>query len=218
MKTKVPATTAAVVAAVVVTSVCVVSLLVRQNGTSGVGGPVLAAFPASTAELTFIDHTGRPVGRQDFAGRFQLVFFGYSHCPDVCPSGLAIMATALRALGDAAERIQPVFISIDPERDTPESLADYVRHFHPRLLGLSGTPEQIAAAAKSYGVYYERSDDQAEGASDYLMAHSARTYLVGPDGVGIAIFSHGSDPEQMAAEILEQMQSYAGSASREDVS
>ena len=153
--------------------------------------------------LTFTDHTGRAVSECDFSGRYMLVFFGYTHCPDVCPGDLAIMSAAMRKLGDAAEAVQPVFITFDPARDTPEVLAEYVRHFHPRLTGLTGTREQIAAAARSYGVLFER-DDAEDGSetSDYSLRHTALTYLIGPDGKGVATFDHGSDPEEMAAEIF----------------
>ena len=158
--------------------------------------------PRSTG-LAFTDHTGRAVSDSDFAGRYMLVFFGYTHCPDVCPGDLGIMSAAMRALGSAAGAVVPVFITFDPERDTPEVLAEYVRQFHPQLTGLTGTREQIAEAARSYGVVFERYDDEdGPGASDYSLRHTALTYLIGPDGKGVATFDHGSDPNEMAGEIL----------------
>lgn len=153
--------------------------------------------------LTFTDHTGRAVSEREFSGHYMLVFFGYTHCPDVCPANLAIMSAALRTLGSAAEAVQPLFITFDPVRDTPEVLAEYVRHFHPRLTGLTGSRDQIAAAARSYGVLFEKDEDE-DGAetSDYSLRHTALTYLIGPDGKGVASFDHGSNPKEMAAEIL----------------
>ena len=153
--------------------------------------------------LTFVDHTGRAVSERDYAGHHMLVFFGYTHCPDVCPGDLAIMSAAMQALGSAADLVQPIFITFDPARDTPEVLAEYVRHFHPRLTGWTGSQEQIAAAVESYGVVFERDGGEggAEG-SDYSLRHTALTYLIGPDGKGVAMFEHGSDPEEMASQIL----------------
>lgn len=177
---------------------CLITLLV-----------VLSIFPMSAGAkssqkdgLMFTDHTGRAVSERDFAGRYMLVFFGYTHCPDVCPADLAIMSAALRALGSEAEAVQPVFITFDPARDTPAVLADYVRHFHPRLVGLTGTPAQIVAAASSYGVMFVRDDDENESENDdYDLRHTAMTYLIDPDGKGVALFDHNSDAEEMAAKI-----------------
>jgi protein SCO1/2 len=153
--------------------------------------------------LAFTDHMGRAVSESDFSGRYMLVFFGYTHCPDVCPGNLSIMSAAMRALGNAAESVQPVFITFDPARDTPDVLAEYVRHFHPRLTGLTGTQAQIEAAATSYGVVFERVDAQdGTELANYSLRHTAQTYLIGPDGKGVSIFDHDSDPKQMASEIL----------------
>ncbi|MAE95799.1 MAG: SCO family protein [Deltaproteobacteria bacterium] len=168
-----------------------------------------AARPAKRS-LTFIDHRGRAVNERDFLGSYMLVFFGYTACPDVCPADLAIMSAAMRHLGAAAESVQPVFITFDPDRDTPEVLAGYLRHFHPRLIGLTGTPDQIAAAVHSYGVVFEREEEEggAEG-SGYSLRHTALTYLIGPDGKGVTMFDHGSDPREMADEILAQLEKAA---------
>lgn len=105
---------------------------------------------AAYGPFSLVDHAGRRVSDADYRGRFLLVFFGYTFCPDVCPTELQVIATALRALGKAAARVQPIFITLDPERDSGEVLARYVRHIHPRLLGLSGTPEQIASAISNH--------------------------------------------------------------------
>lgn len=163
-----------------------------------------AHLPQS-APLTFTDHTGSPVSERDFQGLFQLVFLGYTHCPDVCPTGLQIMTTALRSLGESAERVQPIFVSIDPERDTPERLAQYVKQFHPRLIGLTGSPAQIAAAARAYQAVFVRVE-APDDPQNYTISHTDDIYLVGPQGEGLAIFEHGTRPAKIAREIRVQLE------------
>ena len=159
------------------------------------------------APLTFggpfalVDHTGRAVTDVDFRGSYLLVFFGYTHCPDICPTGLSTMAVAMDLLGEAAERVQPIFISVDPERDTAEVLADYVSLFHPRLVGLTGTPKQVHDAAKAYHVIYTITEYKGE----ILVGHTADTYLVGPDGAYIENFAHETAPEDIAVGIRRAM-------------
>ena len=106
--------------------------------------------------FSLTDQDGRRVSEKDFLGKHMLVFFGYTYCPDICPTELQVMTAALDTLGPEAEKIQPVFVSVDPERDTPEVLKSYVENFGPRLIGLTGTPEEIAAIAKAYRVYYAK--------------------------------------------------------------
>jgi cytochrome oxidase Cu insertion factor (SCO1/SenC/PrrC family) len=169
------------------------SLTVEEKGVSGaalVGGP-----------FTLTDQHGRRVSDADFRGRFMLVYFGYSFCPDVCPTDLAAMAAAIDQLGPEGEKVQPIFITIDPERDTVARLAEYAPQFHPRLVALTGTPEEIAKAAALYRVYAEK---QGEG-PDYLMNHSGIIYLMGPDGRFLTHFANGTGPEEMAEKIREQM-------------
>ncbi|MBI1207622.1 MAG: redoxin domain-containing protein [Azospirillum sp.] len=161
--------------------------------TTAIGGP-----------FTLTDHTGRRVTDADFTGRYRLIYFGYTYCPDVCPTELQAMSTALDRLGADGERLQPLFITIDPARDTPAHLADYVALFHPRLIGLTGSAAEIAAAARAYRVYYARppgGDDQT-----YLMDHSSFVYLMGPDGQFLTAFPSGVDPEKMAAGIKARLQ------------
>ncbi len=153
--------------------------------------------------FTLTDQTGREVTERDFAGRFLLVYFGFTYCPDVCPTELGTMAAALDAMGPAAERVTPVFITIDPERDTPAAMGDYVSRFHPRMVGLSGTPQQIAQVARAYRVYYAKV--RPRDAGDYLMDHSSFTYLVGPDGRVRQLFRPEMAPEAMAQAIQAQL-------------
>ncbi|MGE0698190.1 MAG: SCO family protein [Hyphomicrobiaceae bacterium] len=158
-------------------------------GQALVGGP-----------FTLIDQDGRTVTDKDFAGRYMLVLFGFTYCPDICPSGLQVMSAALEQLGPKAERIVPIFISFDHERDTPQQLKSYVSSFHPRLVGLTGTADQIAAAAKAYRVYYKKAVDEKSTAG-FTYDHSALIYLMGPDGRYLAHFSHAAGPDAIAARL-----------------
>lgn len=167
------------------------------------GGVRLPQGTALGGPFRLTDHTGRTVTEQDFAGRWLLVYFGYTYCPDVCPTELGIMAAALDILGPEGERATPVFVTIDPERDTPEVLADYVARFHPRMVGLTGSADQVAEAARRYRVYYARARSSEH--TDYLMDHSSFVYLVGPDGKVRTLFRPGTEPEAIAATVRAQM-------------
>lgn len=122
--------------------------------------------------------SGRLVSDRDFQGKWLLVFFGYTHCPDVCPTTLSEIADTLAKLGPLAGLVQPLFITLDPKRDTQQVLADYTAAFDPRILALTGSPDQIAAAASGYGVYFAT----REAGDDYSIDHSAAMYLMRPDG------------------------------------
>lgn len=167
----------------------------------------------ASGPFSLVDHTGRPVTDRDFRGQFMLVFFGYTFCPDVCPIDLQIIGKAMDALGKPGYRVQPIFITVDPERDTPAVLARYVSHFHPRLLGLTGTPEQVAAAAQAYGVLYMKAIEASTSANpkgaEYLVDHSAFTYLLGPDGRFVAAFAHNNDSKKLAAGILKHLKNHS---------
>ncbi|MGI9462509.1 MAG: SCO family protein [Aestuariivirgaceae bacterium] len=161
---------------------------VRSTGTALVGGP-----------FVLTGHDGKKVADEQFRGKYMLVFFGYTYCPDVCPAGLQVMTGALEKLGSDAKDIQPLFITVDPERDTVPVLADYMGHFHPRLIGLTGTTGQIADVAKAYRVYYKKAGD--ESGNDYLMDHSSILYLMGPQGQFVKHFAYGTDIDALAGEI-----------------
>ena len=170
-----------------------VYMMMQQDAPEGVatliGGP-----------FELVDQDGKPRRDSDFRGQYMLVNFGYTYCPDVCPLGLQVMAQALDMLPE--EKIAPIFITVDPARDTVEQMKNYVGFFHPRMVGLTGTPEQVAGAAKAYRVYYKKVE--SESAADYLMDHSAIIYLMGPDGNYLANFTHETPPERMA-ETLDKM-------------
>lgn len=151
--------------------------------------------------FTLTDHTGRAVTEQDFRGKAMLIFFGYTYCPDVCPTSLTEISAAMDKLGPLADKVVPILVSVDPERDTPGVLKDYVAHFHPSIVGLTGTPEQIKQAAKVYRVYFAKVPDKGGDKDAYLMDHSSVIYLMGPDGKFLAHFSTQTDAETMAAKI-----------------
>ncbi len=161
---------------------------------SGVGSDPLAKRFGGPFALT--THDGRRVTEADFRGRFLLVFFGFTRCPDVCPTALATMTSALESLGAAADRVQPVFITVDPARDTPPVLAEYVASFHPRLIGLTGSEAEIAAAARAYRVHRVKYAPAHGG--DYAVDHGSLTYLMGPDGGFLTLIPHGASAERMA--------------------
>ncbi len=142
---------------------------------------------------------GRTVTDADFRGRWMLVYFGYTHCPDACPTALQDMANAVDALGpDAARRVALLFITIDPERDTPALIQDYVSAFNAPITALSGTPEQIAAAAHAYRVYYAKHPRDDGG---YDMDHSSIIYLMDPAGKLVGNFTHETPPDAITAKL-----------------
>jgi len=169
--------------------------------------PVLAALshPAHAGQrLLGIDQTGKPVAEALQTG-WRLVYFGYTHCPDVCPLGLQTMAEALDALGYAGDRLTPVFVTVDPDRDTPQVMAGYVTFFHPRLVGITPSAEDLKAMATAWRVKYAKVE-MGEG-RDYLMDHTATIFLIDPDGTIAGRLSHNMPADQMAAKIRTVLES-----------
>ena len=160
--------------------------------TSSIGGP-----------FSLVDQEGNAVTDMDFRGQYMLIYFGYTYCPDVCPTSLTDISDALERLGDLADKVTPILITIDPGRDTPEHLKEYASFFHPSLRALTGTREQIASVAKAYRVYFNKAKREDSTAEDYFMDHSSAIYLMGPDGTFRAHFSHGTDPKIMAQRLRE---------------
>lgn len=162
--------------------------------------------PKSAADLadlggpfTLTDHNGKSVSDKDYHGKFVLLYFGYTFCPDVCPTELNTVALAMEALGPLAEQVTPLFISVDPPRDTPARLKEFVNVFHPRMVGLTGTMEQVTTAAKAYRAYFRKEDN---GDPDYYMIdHTAKTYLLGPDGQYLTYYAYQTPPAEMAASV-----------------
>lgn len=143
-----------------------------------------------------IDQTGKPRSDRDFRGRLMLVYFGFTYCPDVCPTDLMAIGQALEQLGPDAEAVQPVFITLDPERDTAQHLAEYVPLFHPRLLGLTGSLDAIGAAAEAYKVYFAKIPI-GKDAGDYTIDHTSFIYLMDGYGKYLGFFPPGTSAERM---------------------
>ena len=143
---------------------------------------------------------GKPVSDKDFRGKYMLVYFGYTYCPDVCPTTLNAVADALDKLGPKADRIQPLFITVDPKRDNPAAVKQFAAAFGSRIAGLTGSAEQIAVVAKEYRVYYAE-HRTGPGPDDYTMDHSSVLYLMGPDGRFIAPIRADLAPDQMAVSL-----------------
>ncbi|MFD2205093.1 SCO family protein [Kiloniella antarctica] len=155
--------------------------------------------------FNLVDHTGKAVSEKDFQGKYMLIYFGYTYCPDVCPTSLTLLSEAMDIIEAKdpalAKLVTPVFITVDPERDTVSAMNDYVENFYPTMIGLTGTTEQVSAAAKSYRVFYQKAE--VEDSNEYLMDHSSITYLMGPDSNYVKHYGHGTGPDVMAASMLE---------------
>lgn len=156
-----------------------------------------AGKPAIGGPFSLTDTSGQRRTEKDFAGKPMLVFFGFTNCPDVCPSGLQTLTVALNELGDKANALSTVFITVDPERDTAEALGKYVKSFHPRIQGLTGTPEEIKAAIKTYRVYAVKVPDENDP-TRYNIDHSSFFYLMGANGEYMKHFPHSTDANVLA--------------------
>jgi protein SCO1/2 len=168
-----------------------------------------AGNQAATATLSVFapsfalaDSEGKPRTNDEFRGKFLLVFFGFTNCPDVCPTTLSEVAQVMDDLGPEADKVQPIFISVDPERDRRLGLSTYTEAFHPSILGLAGTEAETRAAAESFKIFYGREND-AKSPDGYTMSHSSGLFLVGPDGAWLRQFAYGTP----AADILSDLQS-----------
>jgi protein SCO1/2 len=152
--------------------------------------------------FTLINQDGKTVSDTAYRGKYMLIYFGYTYCPDLCPTGLQSMAHALDDLGADAKKVQPIFITIDPARDTPAKLKEYDASFHPDIVGLTGSAEQVAAAAKAYQVYYAKGDQVDE--HDYIMDHSSLIYLMDPKGQFITTFDEEVNPATIVDALKKQ--------------
>jgi cytochrome oxidase Cu insertion factor (SCO1/SenC/PrrC family) len=157
------------------------------SGVALVGGP-----------FTMVNHKGEMVTEKSFLGKPMLLFFGFTFCPDICPTELQVMAAAIAELGDKGRDIQPILVSIDPARDTPEVLAAYVSNFGDNVIGLTGSEAQVAAMAGEYRVFYAKQENPKDPAN-YQMDHSSIIYLMGPDGQFLKHFSYTTDAKALAA-------------------
>jgi cytochrome oxidase Cu insertion factor (SCO1/SenC/PrrC family) len=160
-------------------------------GTPEVGGP-----------FSLVDQNGQPKTDADFRGRWMLVYFGYTHCPDVCPTTLALMSEALKQLGGPANLVAPIFVSVDPAHDTPKVLKQYLASFDPRFVGLTGSEQQIAAMAREYKVYSVRRPLKGGG---YAVDHSSVVCLMGPGGRFVTVYDNSQTPDQIAADLRKRL-------------
>lgn len=179
-------------------------------GTPAVWADTAADTPAEQPEpaesgivprYLLMDTRGQAVSDQDFAGRFQLIAFGYTFCPDICPTTLAEISLVMKKLGKQADRLQPLFVTVDPERDTPEVLSRYTKFFDPRIVGLTGSPDLVRRVADHFRVRYEKHWEPGAAKDQYSVDHSAGTYLLGPDGGFLAKFAYATPPQEIAARI-----------------
>jgi protein SCO1/2 len=167
---------------------------VETTGTALIGGP-----------FTLVDQNGKTVTDRDFRGKYMLVFFGFTRCPDVCPAELQVMSAALDALGPKADEVVPIFVTLDPERDTPEAVGAYVKNFRKNFVGLTGSPAEIDKAAEAYRVSHQKFEYKGkDGNYGYSIDHSALVYLMDTDGQYLSHFAYGTP----AAKMAETMRSY----------
>ena len=164
------------------------------SGTALIGGP-----------FTMVNQKGETVTEKNFEGHYTIYFFGYTFCPDVCPTELQVLTAALKELGPDGSKITPVFVSIDPERDKPKIIGEYVANFDSRLVGLTGTPEQLAAMARAFHVFYKKVPN-AKDPQNYDMDHSSILYLMGPDGKFAKHFPYTTDAKALALELKSVLQ------------
>lgn len=180
--------------------IAVVAVQVIEGGPTETGG--LIGQPTVGGPFVLVNGDGETVTEKNFAGRPMIVYFGFTFCPDVCPTELSAVADALDLLKpEEAERFQPLFITIDPERDGPEAVKDYAAAFYPTMVGLTGTLEQVRAAAKAYRVYFAK--QEAKDGGPYTMAHSSYIYVMDAEGRYAKHFSMGTTPETIAEGLRE---------------
>lgn len=186
--------------------VCILALLLlgavtacqsKSSAVSLYGTDITGADFAKSFKLT--DHSGKVRTLADFKGQVVLLFFGYTHCPDVCPTTMADLAKAMKLLGEDSRKVQVLFVTVDPERDTPQLLAQYVPSFYPTFLGLYGTVDEITSTATDYKIYYSK--QASSGQAKYTIDHSAGVYAYDPDGKIRIYIKYGQKPEQIASDL-----------------
>ncbi|XP_053572287.1 protein SCO2 homolog, mitochondrial [Bombina bombina] len=168
----------------------------------------LRTLAVGQGDFHLLDHNGQPCFKQDLRGKWVLLYFGFTHCPDICPDELQKLSSAVSILDKdpSLPPVLPVFITVDPERDSVSALAKYVSEFHPRLLGLTGTSEQVKQAAQGYRVYY--STGQPDKDNDYIVDHTIIIYLLNPDGLFTDYYNRGKTEQDIAESVKRHMQTY----------
>jgi cytochrome oxidase Cu insertion factor (SCO1/SenC/PrrC family) len=188
--------------------VCLLLALTIIGGGIWRGGLLSQAVPGIGGPFALTDQFGKPRTDADFRGRYMLVFFGFTNCPDICPTELQTISDALDQLdAKQAANVTPIFITVDPERDRPEALRTYVANFHPRLVALTGSVESIGAVAKSYRVFYAKATgtNAPSDPAAYILDHTAVVYLMGPSGEYVTHFSPGTTAQDMAADLRNRL-------------
>ena len=160
--------------------------------------------PAFRTDFELTDHNGMVQTDEYLAGRWMLVFFGFANCPDVCPTTLAEVAAVMDGLGSDATQVQPLFISIDPERDTPQALAEFIPYFDANIIGLTGTADQIERTSKTFRIYYEKIEEAASP-DGYTMGHSSQLFLFDPQGGYVGAWTYGTPAEEILADLKARM-------------
>ena len=161
--------------------------------------------PLIVGSFKLIDQNNVTRTSANFGNKYLLVYFGYSYCPDICPTALSNITIALEKIGRKNSKLQPIFISVDPSRDTPEDLKVYMENFHKNFIALTGSQKQIDEAKKSYRVYSNKVDPNRSQTTDYLIDHSSIIYLISPRGEMIAHFNHSTNPDYIAQVISEKI-------------
>jgi protein SCO1/2 len=181
----------------------IIAIALWQGAGAQVNAPPPPEFPFPIGGgFTLTDQDGETRTDRDFRGRFLLVYFGYTRCPIICLDGLDAMAAALDLLREDSERVQPLFITVDPGRDRPEQIRAFVSKIHSRLIGLTGTEAQVRAVVKAYRISRRKVVLPDMPAGDYLVSHTPTTFLMGPDGEFVTLYPYGTEPEFMAASML----------------
>ena len=192
-------------AAVAVTAALAFGAAQARDAAPGADAPPLPFGKLFGGSFELVDHNGVARTDRDYLGRHLLIYFGYTYCPDICPASLQEMAAALEQLGKRAEGVVPVFVTVDPKRDTPDVLKAYVMQFGERFVGLGGSEQQIRKVAKSFRLHRLKVvPEWASGPEDYLVDHSSLTFLIGPDGKVLTLFPHkhpGGDHGDASAQL-----------------
>lgn len=155
--------------------------------------------PKPAHDFTLINHYGQDTSLSDYDGKVVLLYFGYTACPDVCPTTLAEIKKATELLGERADEVQTIMVTVDPERDTVEIMAEYLAHFHPSFLGMIGTPDEVAQIATYYGIFFQK--QETDSVLGYLVDHTATVMLVDQDGYLRLIFPYGTEGSEIAEDI-----------------
>jgi len=179
----------------------------QTSGQLGKNSVTIKSYSTGTPKIggdyTLINQDGKVVSRNTYLGKYVLIFFGYTFCPDICPTTLTTFSSVMDSLGKNAEKVKPIFVSIDPTRDTPEHLKSYLEYFHENFDGLTGSIKQIEEAKKTFRIFAVKSQQDKTDNNYYLMDHTSISYLLGPDGKFITFFRYGADDEVILTKLKE---------------